>query len=111
MVHGFLKFARPEELKLQPVQLAALISDVATILDPEAERCNVVVKVDCRRVLPPINADPGDAAQAILNLAINACQAMPDRRHAADLLPADVAPAASRSTSRIRASASHRIIW
>jgi len=77
VVVGFLKFARPEELKLQPVRLSALIGDVATSVGVEAERSNVTLKVDCSPTLPPINADPGMLRQAILNLAINACQAMP----------------------------------
>jgi signal transduction histidine kinase len=75
---GFLKFARPDELKLQPVQLPALISDVVTTVTPEAVRGNVNVRVDCPSTLPEINADPGMLRQAILNLALNACQAMPD---------------------------------
>jgi signal transduction histidine kinase len=75
---GFLKFARPDELKLQPVQLADLITDVVTIVQPEAEKNRVAVKVDCSAALPEINADPGMLKQAILNLALNACQAMPD---------------------------------
>jgi signal transduction histidine kinase len=75
---GFLKFARPDELKLQPVQLTALISDVVTTVKAEADRADVNVKVDCPSALPEINADPGMLRQAILNLALNACQAMPD---------------------------------
>jgi len=74
---GFLKFARPDELKLQPVQLSDLISDVVTTVAPEAEKFKVAVKVDCSPSLPEINADPGMLRQAILNLALNACQAMP----------------------------------
>jgi signal transduction histidine kinase len=38
----------------------------------------VTVKVDCPPTLPPINADPGMLRQALLNLALNGCQAMPD---------------------------------
>jgi signal transduction histidine kinase len=75
---GFLKFARPDELKLQPVQLADLITDVVTIVQPEAEKNRVAVRVDCSPALPEINADPGMLKQAILNLALNACQAMSD---------------------------------
>jgi len=75
---GFLKFARPDELKLQPVMLSDLISDVVTTVTPEAERNNVAVKVDCPAALPEINADSGMLRQAILNLALNACQAMPE---------------------------------
>jgi signal transduction histidine kinase len=78
VLNGFLRFARPDELKLQPVQLAAVISDVVTTVTPEAERQHVAVKSDCPRELPEINADPAMLRQAVLNLALNACQAMPD---------------------------------
>ena len=78
VVVGFLKFARPEELKLQPVSLSELVSDVATTVGPEAERNNVLMKVDCSSDSPKINADPGMLRQALLNLALNACQAMPN---------------------------------
>jgi signal transduction histidine kinase len=78
VVNGFLKFARPEELKLQPVHLRSLISDVATTAGPEAVRRNIVLKTECSDSLPEINADPGMLAQALLNLALNGCQAMPD---------------------------------
>jgi signal transduction histidine kinase len=65
-------------LKLQPVRLDTMLSDVVTTATPEAERRQVVVKVDCSSTLPPINADPGMVRQALLNLALNGCQAMPD---------------------------------
>jgi signal transduction histidine kinase len=78
VLNGFLKFARPDELKLQPVHLAALISDIQTSVAPEAERRHITMKVECPDSLPEINADPGMLSQALLNLALNACQAMPD---------------------------------
>ena len=78
VVVGFLKFARPDELKLQPVRLDTLLSDVVTTVTPEAERRQIAVKVDCASTLPPINADPGMMRQAVLNLALNGCQSMPD---------------------------------
>jgi signal transduction histidine kinase/PAS domain-containing protein len=78
VLNGFLKFARPDELKLQPVHLSAIVSDVVTSVTPEAERLRVTVKHECPPDLPPINADPGMLQQALLNLALNACQAMPE---------------------------------
>ena len=78
VLNGFLKFARPDELKLQPVRLSALISDIQTSVAPEAERRHITMKVECADTLPEINADPGMLSQALLNLALNACQAMPD---------------------------------
>lgn len=77
VVAGFLKFARPDELKLQPVLLSTLISDVATTVSPEASRHGVTLKTEYPEDLPEINADPGMLQQALLNLALNACQAMP----------------------------------
>ena len=78
VVVGFLKFARPDELKLQPVHLASLVSEVISMTAPEAERRNIVVRVECPPSVPEINADPGMLQQALLNLTINACHAMPD---------------------------------
>jgi signal transduction histidine kinase len=78
VVVGFLKFARPDELKLQPVHLASVVSEVMSMTAPEADRRGVVVKVDCPPSVPEINADPGMLQQALLNLTINACHAMPD---------------------------------
>jgi signal transduction histidine kinase len=78
VLNGFLKFARPDELKLQPVRLATLISDIQTSVTPEADRRHIAMKVECPETIPEINADPGMLSQALLNLALNGCQAMPD---------------------------------
>ena len=87
VVVGFLKFARPEELRLQPVQLSTIISEVVSMSAPEAEQRGITVRVECPTNLPDINADPGMLTQAVLNLALNACQAMPSGGHAQALLP------------------------
>ena len=77
VVQGFLKFTRPEDLKLQPVALAALIGEIVPIVRPEAERAGVQLVVECNGV-PDVNGDPAMLRQAFLNLAQNACQAMPE---------------------------------
>lgn len=78
VVMGFLKFARPDELKLEPVHLGSLVTDVAAGVAPESEQRAVTVKTECPDGLPAINADPGMLRQALLNLALNAIQAMPN---------------------------------
>jgi signal transduction histidine kinase len=78
VVVGFLKFARPDELKLQPVHLSSIVSEVMSMTTPEAEQRGIVVKIECSPSVPEINADPGMLQQALLNLTINACHAMPD---------------------------------
>jgi signal transduction histidine kinase len=75
-VQGFLKFTRPEDLTLQPVNLAALFSEVIPIVQPEADRARVTLSVDAN--VPDVNGDSAMLRQAFLNLALNACQAMPN---------------------------------
>jgi len=76
VLQGFLKFTRAEDLKLQPLSVAALVEEVVPIVRPEAEQRGVTLAVDCDSV-PDINGDPAMLRQAFLNLALNACQAMP----------------------------------
>lgn len=76
VVGGFLKFTRSEDLQLQPVEVAALVGEVVSIVQPEAQRAGVTLVVDCDRA-PDVNGDPAMLRQAFLNLALNACQAMP----------------------------------
>jgi signal transduction histidine kinase len=77
VVQGFLKFTRPEDLKLQPVSLAALFDEVVPIVQPEAKRTGVTLVVEHLGV-PDVHGDPTMLRQAFLNLALNACQAMPN---------------------------------
>ncbi len=77
VVQGFLKFTRPEDLTLQPLQLRALLDEIVPIVRPEADRARVQLTVDCDGA-PDINGDPAMLRQAFLNLALNACQAMPN---------------------------------
>jgi signal transduction histidine kinase len=77
VVQGFLKFTRAEDLKLQPVTLSALFDEVVPIVQPEADRAGVQLIVECDGA-PDVNGDPAMLRQAFLNLALNACQAMPN---------------------------------
>jgi signal transduction histidine kinase len=78
VMQGFLKFTRPEDLKLQVIHVRALLEDVVRVVRPEAEHDRVRVEIECADSVPDISGDPGMLRQALLNLAINACQAMPN---------------------------------
>jgi signal transduction histidine kinase len=78
VVQGFLKFTRPEELRLVPVSLPDLFNEIMPVVQPEAQAHNVKVVVDVPASLPAVNGDPSMLRQAFLNLAINSCQAMPN---------------------------------
>jgi signal transduction histidine kinase len=77
VLQGFLKFTRPEDLRLQPVHVPSLMQEVAEVVEPEARKTGVRLVVQCPLGVPEINGDPGMLRQALLNLALNACQAMP----------------------------------
>jgi signal transduction histidine kinase len=78
VVQGFLRFTRPEDLRLQPVDASHLFDEILPVLAPEAQKNGVKVILDCTGSTPPINGDAGMLRQAFLNLAMNACQAMPN---------------------------------
>jgi len=77
VVQGFLKFTRPEDLRLQPVRLGLLLKDLVPVVTSEAGKTGVRVVLECPADLPAVNGDEAMLRQVFLNLAINACQAMP----------------------------------
>jgi len=77
VVQGFLKFVRPEEVRLAPVDVRALLSDVARLIAPEAARAGARITEDVVPDLPPVSGDAELLQQALTNLVTNAIQAMP----------------------------------
>jgi signal transduction histidine kinase len=77
VVQGFLKFSRPEDLRLQPVDLSGLLDSILPVIAPEAHTNQVRIVIECPANVPQVNGDASMLRQAFLNLAINACQAMP----------------------------------
>jgi signal transduction histidine kinase len=78
VVQGFLKFTRPEDLRLQPVRVKDLFDEILPLIEPEAQKNNVRVQVDVPPDIPLVNGDAAMLRQVFLNLAINGCQAMPN---------------------------------
>jgi signal transduction histidine kinase len=78
VVQGFLKFTRPEDLRLEPVDLAAVFESLRPVVQAEATKHKVELKIDVPDGLPSVEGDANLLEQAFLNLSLNACQAMPD---------------------------------
>src|SRR5688572_27007281 len=78
VITGFVRFIRPEELQLHPVNVPLLIAEVIALVEPDARRSGITCRADVPESLPGLRADPALVRQALLNLALNACQAMPD---------------------------------
>jgi PAS domain S-box-containing protein len=76
VVKTFLDFTRPVELKLEETNLAELLGEVLALASPQIAAANVEVQAEMSGGLPPANVDRQLIKQAILNLVMNACQAM-----------------------------------
>ena len=76
VVQGFLKFSRPEEIDLRPVGVPHLLDEVRTVVEPQASAAGIDVVVECAPGVPPVQGDAAMLKQAVLNLALNACDAM-----------------------------------
>lgn len=78
VVQGFLQFARPEDLTFTAVGIRPLAEAILPVVRTEADRAGVTVVVDVPPNTPAVRADATLLEQALLNLAINACHAMPN---------------------------------
>jgi signal transduction histidine kinase len=77
VMQDFLKFVRPGEMKLEPLEIGMLLDDVARVVGPDAERAGITFRVDVAPHTPEVNGDGGMLRQALMNLALNAAQATP----------------------------------
>lgn len=77
VVQGFLRFMRPQELRLEPVDVNGLLAAVARLAGPEAAQTGVEIVRDQASGLPPVTGDAELLQQACTNLAMNGIQAMP----------------------------------
>ena len=77
VVQGFLKFARPQELKLTAVDLNALLSSITSLLDEEWRPAGLRVDLALCPGLPAVTGDEELLRQVFFNIIQNAGQAMP----------------------------------
>lgn len=77
IVQNFLEFSRPPKLKMQPVSPSTVVDTAIQLLCYRLESYNVQVTLHRERLLPAIEADPDQLKEVLVNLMINACEAMP----------------------------------
>lgn len=76
--NDFLRFARLRELNVKPTTLDAVVSRMIDFLAPTAKQQNIEIIWLPAADLPPVHLDSDLFEQALLNLMLNAEQAMPD---------------------------------
>ncbi|MCF8470704.1 MAG: PAS domain S-box protein [Parvibaculum sp.] len=77
LTQRMLTFARRKELSLEAIDLPALVNGMSALLD-QSTGVSVEVKRRFPPSLPPVNCDANQLESALLNLAVNARDAMPD---------------------------------
>lgn len=72
-----LAFARRQELKLEAIDLRALLRGMTDLLERSLGP-SIGIETRCPHGLPPVMGDTNQLELAVLNLAVNARDAMPD---------------------------------
>ena len=78
LASDFLRFARVHELAAEPTPLDAIVTRLLDFLAPTARQSSVEIKWFADPDLPLVNLDRDLFEQCLLNLMINAEQAMPE---------------------------------
>lgn len=76
IIGELLEFAKPYPPRYSLVQVNDLIQEVLSLVKTRAEKQNTRIDLELDSSLPPIEADGEQLKQVLLNLVINACQAI-----------------------------------
>ena len=74
----FLNYARVAKLNRVPTDLAPVVAELLEFVEPENTRAGIRQHADLQAGLPLVMVDEGPLRQALLNLFVNARQAMPE---------------------------------
>jgi signal transduction histidine kinase len=81
IITDFINFARPRSPKLNPCRLDDVIEKTLTFLAPQIEGRGYTIERAYQNPIPEIMGDTPMLHQSLLNLFINAMQAMPNGGH------------------------------
>jgi signal transduction histidine kinase/HAMP domain-containing protein len=78
VVKRFLDFTRPMEVRLEATQLADILREVVEVAEPQLKKANIQLAQLLPVDVPQVYVDRGLLRQALLNLVLNAVEAMPN---------------------------------
>jgi len=76
IVQNFLEFSRPPKLQIQPVSPSTVVDAALQLLKHRLKSYDVSVQVVRKKMLPEIQGDPEQLKEVLVNLVVNACEAM-----------------------------------
>lgn len=76
IVQNFLEFSRPPKLKIQRISPSVVVDLALQLLVHRLKSYDVTVEVIRNKPLSEINADPEQLKEVLVNLIVNACEAM-----------------------------------
>ena len=78
ILDNFMKFARPGSLHLHTVDTEQLVSHILSLLQREAQDHHIQLISQAPDSLPSLMGDETEISQVLVNVIVNAFQAMPD---------------------------------
>ncbi|GAB4349374.1 MAG: ATP-binding protein [Candidatus Abyssubacteria bacterium] len=78
IVRQLLDFSRQETPDFRPVNMNEVLSHTLAFVSKQAVFRNIVIHTDLAENLPPVTADPLQLEQVILDILVNASEAMPE---------------------------------
>jgi len=76
IVQSFLEFARPPKIRMRITHTSEVVQSVLTILKHRLQAFSIEVRHQVCPDVPAIAIDPEQLQEALINLVINACEAM-----------------------------------
>jgi signal transduction histidine kinase len=76
-VNEFLAFARPREPVFARIDFAGLVEDALAVIRPRANQENIEIACRVASDLPIVEGDAGQLGDVLINLLVNALDAMP----------------------------------
>jgi C4-dicarboxylate-specific signal transduction histidine kinase len=79
VIHGLRALLKRRQMEAQPVTLESLVGDVASLVRADALTRHVALEWFVERDVPPVTGDRVHLSQVLINLIINAMDAVMDR--------------------------------
>jgi signal transduction histidine kinase len=76
IVQNFLEFSRPPKLKMQAVCPSTIVDNALQLLAHRLKSYNVNIAKKRKQLMPVVNADPEQLKEVLVNIIVNACEAM-----------------------------------